>query len=327
MHTIGRAGPEVDHPHAARPFAYLVTAVLLLSTVTPAIKYVFVHWSVEPLMLAFFLVTLAFLFLLAMTAVWDLRAIAGLAAADVIKLALLGILGVASYSLAAWGLMKTSVTHYTLIYSLIPALTTLFAFMMKREHVSSGKAIGVGVSVVGCIIAISQSLSSGQPDLGLGDGLVFLFTLMMAGHLALSTHIVKRYGAMAANTIMFGTSALLLFSMTLSPMIQMPAPECPMPIFLAVLYIGLATAAVFLLRYVSLQSLTPATVAGYHNLVPVCTIIVAHVCLEEPILVTHVIGGTTILIGLELVRRAKSPLPTPHAPYASVMSVRRSSGT
>jgi drug/metabolite transporter (DMT)-like permease len=99
---------------------------------------------------------------------------------------------------------------------------------------------------------------------------------------------------------------------------------------LAVVYVGCATAAVFLLRCRSLQSLSPATVGTYHNLIPVCTVLLAYACLNEPLGAGTIVGGLMVLAGAEAVRRpqwlsraalycTKAPLPeleTPKEPTA-----------
>jgi drug/metabolite transporter (DMT)-like permease len=74
-------------------------------------------------------------------------------------------------------------------------------------------------------------------------------------------------------------------------------------IMLSVLYVGCATAAVFLLRCRALQSLSPATVGTYHNLIPVCTVLLAYLCLGEALGVSTIIGGFMVIIGAEVVRR------------------------
>jgi drug/metabolite transporter (DMT)-like permease len=50
-------------------------------------------------------------------------------------------------------------------------------------------------------------------------------------------------------------------------------------------------------------------VATFHNLIPICTIFLAHVTLGEPIGLPLLIGGTTILIGIELVRKGEKLFP------------------
>jgi drug/metabolite transporter (DMT)-like permease len=69
-----------------------------------------------------------------------------------------------------------------------------------------------------------------------------------------------------------------------------------------VVYIGLATVAAFMLRYHCLRTLAPSTVATYHNLIPICTILLAHFSLDEPIDSHLILGGLMILLGIELVR-------------------------
>ena len=70
------------------------------------------------------------------------------------------------------------------------------------------------------------------------------------------------------------------------------------------LFIGMATAGVFLLRSRALQSLTPATVGAYHNLIPICTIGLAHFILGEAVTTYTLLGGTAVVGGTELLRRA-----------------------
>lgn len=141
-------------------------------------------------------------------------------------------------------------------------------------------------------------------EFGLGDALVFLFTLMMAAHLVLSMHIIRRHGVLTANTAMFGASAILLSGCTVAWGEPGPPVDLTWPVWSAVLFIGLGTASVFLLRCRSLQFLSPATVGAYHNLIPICTIGIAHLSLDEPLMPQTVIGAVAVMLGTELVRRA-----------------------
>src|ERR1041385_8240204 len=108
---------------ALSPVLCLLGAVVLLSSVTPIIKYVFQYSALHPIGMAGFRVTIGFSFLLLSTLICDRGTVGGgatgVGAADMAKLTLLGLLGVASYAVAAWGLLYTSVTHYILIYSLM----------------------------------------------------------------------------------------------------------------------------------------------------------------------------------------------------------------
>lgn len=293
--------PPGATPHL-EPFVCLFSAVLLLSTVPTLTKYVFQHSTVDPLGMALVRVMTGFFFLFAITLAQDLRGLSALTAGDVFRLTLLGGLGVGSYVIAAWGLQLTSVTHYILIYSLVSPLTALFSVLQKKILSSPLKMTGITVSLVGGGIAMSGKLENFQTDLGLGDLLILLFTIMMAAHLAWSSNIVKRFGAMTANTVMFGSSALfLLFGASVWG--HSPTDDVSIPLVSSVFYIGVATASVFLLRYRALQTICPATVAVYQNLTPVCGIFFAHLCLGESIQLSSMVGGAIILLGAEMVRR------------------------
>lgn len=303
--------PSGAAPHI-EPFICLLSAVLLLSTVPTLTKYVFQHSAVDPLGMALVRVMAGFFFLFAITLAQDLRGLSALTAGDVFRLTLLGGLGVGSYVIAAWGIQLTSVTHYILIYSLVSPLTALLSVLLGKSHGCSLKMIGIAISLVGCGIAMLDKLDNFQTDFGLGDLLILVFTIMMAAHLAWSANIVKRFGAMTANTVMFGSSALfLLFGASVWG--HPPTDDLSLPLVSSMFYIGVATASVFLLRYRALQTICPATVAVYQNLAPVGGILFAHVGLGEPIQLSTMVGGGIILLGAEMVRRSsQSQLTTSH---------------
>jgi drug/metabolite transporter (DMT)-like permease len=286
------------------PLACLVAVILLLSSITPVIKYTFQHSTLQPIGLACFRVFIGFIFLFTITWLWDRRGLLSLATADFVTLGLVGFLGVFSYALAAWGLMNTSVVHYALIYSLLPSCTAVLSVLFGKDHFSVTKCAGILFSLVGCIIAISQVAPYEEGTIQFGDFFVLLFTAMMSGHIVCSSGVVKRFGVMVSNTVMFGSSALLLSIGSLQwsePLNQEVSPL----IMVAVLYIGCATAGVFLLRYRALQSLSPATVGTYHNLIPICTVLLAYICLDEPVGARTILGGAMILLGAEIVRKER----------------------
>ena len=303
------------------PLACLVGVVVLLSSVTPVIKYVFQHSHVQPLGLACFRVMIGFLLLLAVTWLWDRRGLLSLSAPDLLRLGLIGFLGVFSYVLAAWGLMHTSVVHYALIYGLLPSITAGLSVAFGHDRINLQKGAGILFSLAGCVVALSAATPHEEATIQFGDLFVLLFTVMMSAHIVFSSGIVKRFGVMVSNTVMFGSSSLLL-SLGSMPWSDSLQDDSSPLILVSVFYVGCATAAVFLLRCRSLQSLSPATVGTYHNLIPVCTVLLAYACLDEPLGLSTVLGGIMVIIGAEIVRRpqmlslavlcwAKSAVPEP----------------
>ncbi|WP_447975114.1 DMT family transporter [Nitrospira sp. Kam-Ns4a] len=301
-----------DGPNGLRatlPSLALLAAVLVLSTMSPVTKELLRQGTVAPFDFLWFRVLLACLFLTAIALVTSRRELAALAWPDALRLSLLGMLAVGlGYGCAAWGLMYTTVTHYVLIYSLQPSFTALFSCLMRQERMDGLTLTGIALSLLGCFISVSEGRLRPVHETGFGDALVLLFTVTGSAGIVLSTGAVRRYGPTTVTTVMFGSSALALALATgLWSVPSHALPTATEGIMLA--YVGIATAAVFLLRSVSLKSLTPTTVGAFHNLVPVLGTLWAHLFLGEPLGPPTIIGGLTILAGVELVRRARDSRP------------------
>ncbi|MGQ0810055.1 MAG: DMT family transporter [Nitrospiraceae bacterium] len=199
--------------------------------------------------------------------------------------------------------MYTSVIHYALIYGLLPSTLSV---LLGKDQMGLLKVVGIALSLIGCVVAVYHGAPYAEANFQFGDLFVLLFTVMMSAHIVLSSGVVKRFGVMVSNTVMFGSSSLLLFLGSLEWPESLHEEVSPL-IVASVIYIGCATSAVFLLRYRSLQSLSPATVGTYHNLIPICTILLAYLCLGEPLCVQTILGGAMVIAGAELVRRANQP--------------------
>lgn len=295
---------EIASTSHLMPTLCLIGVVVLLSSITPAIKYVFQQGALDFLSLAVGRVFIGFLILAIITARIDPTGLRSLSIRDLLMLAPTGLTGVASYAIAAWGLMYTNVTHYVLLYSLLPTFTALFSIYRGNDRAHLGTCLGIGLSWAGCVYAVSEDIGSEGLSVGIGDGLALLFTILMSTHIVLSAPVVKRFGLMTSNTAMFGMSAVLLTTGNLAWGGTLQLGPLPLPIILSVLFIGLATAGVFILRSHALQLLTPATVGAYHNLIPICTIGLAHLLLGEPVSTQTALGGAAVILGTELVRRA-----------------------
>src|SRR5215467_11029301 len=149
-----------SHVTPVVPLLCLVGVVLLLSSVTPVIKYVFQHSHLQPGGLACFRVIIGFLFLLAITWLWDRRGLMSLSSADVLQLGFVGFLGVFSYAVAAWGLMHTSVVHYALIYGLLPSCTAALSVLFGHDRMTVQKFLGILLSLGGCVVVLCDTATT-----------------------------------------------------------------------------------------------------------------------------------------------------------------------
>ncbi|MFM8552593.1 MAG: DMT family transporter [Nitrospiraceae bacterium] len=292
---------STDESRGSNPLLYVTGAVLMLSTVTPVMKSILRQNDIAPFDLVCLRVLIAFSCLTVITLTGPWQELLRISASDALRLTLLGILGVGvAYGFAGWALAYTNVSHYSLIYSLHPTFTALMSLLLRKDRGSATKLAGIALSLSGCLYAIPEGLH--DEAVGFGDLLVLLFTLSAASCVVLSTGVVKRYGAAASTTVMFGTSLffLMLGAMFWSIPSRLHVTLSNGPL---IAYIGIATAAVFFLRNLSLQFLTPTTVGAFHNLVPVFGILMAALFLDEPVTANMILGGAATLAGVELVRR------------------------
>jgi drug/metabolite transporter (DMT)-like permease len=279
-----------------------VGVIVLVSAITPAIKYTLQHGAVDFLELASSRVVIGFLFLAGITMWFDFQGLRALTARRLGKLTLLGVLGVGAYPIGAWGLVFTSVTHFAIIYSLLPTFTTLISIARGKDHAHVATMIGLLVSWAGCLLAVLASPSVPGMGWGVGDALILLFTLMMSMYLVVSPRTIKQVGVWTANTTMFGSASLLILS---GEAVRGTAPPASVSLVVIalLLFIGTATAGVFLLRSRALQSLSPAVVGSYHNLIPICTIALAYMWLNEAVTMYTWLGALAVMMGTEMVRR------------------------
>jgi drug/metabolite transporter (DMT)-like permease len=302
---MSAADPHPGNASASHllPVLCLLGVVALLSSITPTMKYLLQHSNLTFLSIASGRIVIGFLFLAAITPCLDWKGLRSLSLVDGARFSVLGLLGVGSYVVAAYGLLYTNVTHYALIYSLLPTFTAFFSWCLRQDRLTVSGLSGITLSWIGCIVALMPNLDTGVVEFRWGDPLVVLFTFMMAAHLAFSMHIVRQHGVLTANTAMFGTTAVLISGCTMVWGEPAASTDLSWSVWGAVLFIGLGTASVFLLRCRSLQSLSPTTVGAYHNFIPICTIGIAHVSLGEPLTAQTLIGALSVLLGTELVRR------------------------
>lgn len=286
------------------PLLCLLAAIILLSTVAPAMKLVFLQGQITPLGMVTAKLTAAAMILVAAALFLEERELQLLNRADLVRLSLLGLLGVGlPHAIAAWGLQLTTATHYILISTLATTFTSLFGLLHKNEKIVPMMLLGLLVSFAGGLIAVSENLQQSASNLLFGDALIFLFMILMSAQLLLHSATAKRCGILTANSVMFGSSALAL--LTVGMLWPGPARERLSVVSLAwLMYIGIATGAVFLLRYLALRSVAPAAAGALQYLAPVSAVLLASVFLGEALELHTVIGGVLILSGVELVRRA-----------------------
>lgn len=216
---------------------------------------------------------------------------------DFIYLFGLGIVCIGSMALMQVGLKSINANVASIIISMNPLFTMIFAKFIVGEAFTSRKAWVLLISFIGLIIVVNpKKLISGGVNL---PGL--LITLLAAALFGLYTAMGKkrlgRIGGMAQNalTFLFGDLGLLIVMLF-----------CKIPVFTGItlsnlpvmLYLGFVVTAAgyfFFVKAIQLSGPSNASIAFFIK--PVLAPIVALIVLGEHITVNFVIGVVFILIG------------------------------
>jgi len=220
------------------------------------------------------------------------------------KLAVLGGLGMALYQgLSYVAAETTTATHMGIITSTIPLLTIVVASLLLRERPSAAVVAGGLVSLAGLAILVGE----GDPVrlLAVGGSRGDLLMALAALSYALYGVLLRRWslpvGAWLSLyvQVLFGI-AFQLPAFLLGPASPLTAENLPL-----VLYAGIFPSlfAPFLWMQ-GVRHLGPNRASIFLNLMPVATVAIAALWLDELPHVHHLVGGALALAGVMLAQRA-----------------------
>lgn len=220
-----------------------------------------------------------------------------LSVSDFFYLLILGIVCIGSMALMQIGLRSINANVASVIISMNPLFTMIFAKFIVGETFTGRKALVLLISFIGLIIVINPTnLFSGNLNT---QGL--LITLLSAAAFGLYTALGKkrlaRIGGMAQNclTFLLGDAALLVIMLCANMPVMDGITLQSLPVML---YLGIVVTAAgyfFFVKAIALSGPSNASIAFFIK--PVLAPIVALIVLKEPITLNFAIGVVFILAG------------------------------
>jgi len=197
------------------------------------------------------------------------------------------------------GLRFTTAINATLVNGLGPLLTGLLAALLIREPMSRRQLTGAIVGLAGVIVLISGgSLAFWRAVRGnVGDLIVLGAVALWALYSVLSRQAMRYRSALSATalSVFLGLPPLLLaaaWEIQTFPVSIRPA------LILAVLYIGIAPAAVgFLSWNAGVRRLGPSGAMVFYNTLPLYGALLGYLFLGESIGPAYLVGGALIIGG------------------------------
>ena len=292
-----------------------LTATTAWATTAIFIGYLYKHYDIQPLTLAFWRDLFVALTLLLVLRIGQPAALK-ITRRDVPFFLAYGFVGMAVFNgLWSYSVLYNGAAVATVLAYSSPAFTVLLARPILNEPFTPRKLIAVVLSLAGCVF-VAKAYSAEQWQLnptgilvGLGTGLAFAF-YNLAGRWSAkrfnNAWTVTTYGFLFAS---FGLALGVLF-------IQGPASALSLGsawsgwAILAVLAIG-PTIAGFGLYTVSLRYLQASVVGLIATLEPVLTAIMAIVLLGERLDEKQLLGAALILLAVILVQGESATSETP----------------
>ena len=229
---------------------------------------------------------------------------------DIPRLIVVSFVGIVLYQTLFMETVKyTSATNASLLISISPIFTTLFAVFLKQEKFSSRKLIGSMIAFVGAALVLVAGHSLASSFYGNGIGLIT--SICWGLYPVLAGPLIKKYSALrvTAWSALVGAIPLLLLS---GPHVfVMPFLITKGMTLFALLYsIFFVTVFGLVMWYIGVQKIGASHTMVYMYITPIVAVLFAAIWANESISVQQMIGGIIIFFGLWFVKLEKVKVHT-----------------
>jgi drug/metabolite transporter (DMT)-like permease len=224
---------------------------------------------------------------------------------------LLGLTGIFAYNAFFFAGLKTvPAGRAALIIALNPVVIALGASLWLREPLTLTPKIGIGVSLLGATVVISQGnpLMIVQGQVGLGELLLLGCVLSWMGFTLVGKRVMAELPPFATNTYACIAGTGLLLIPALQTGLARAVVQASAFTWIGISYLGILGSAVgFSWYYDGVRRIGPARAGVFINLVPVFAIALAALLLQETPSPTLLLGGAIVIAGVTLTNRQSAP--------------------
>lgn len=223
-----------------------------------------------------------------------------------VEIVLAALTGVLIYAICfMMGLERVEAGRASLVITLTPAMTMLFAIPFYKERVDGWKVIGMVAATIGAIIVLSH----GQParfltaGVGLGETLLLGCVVSWAIYSLIIKSVLTRLDPMTATamTSLVGTAMLVVASLVIDGPRALPDAHWSMTTLGVILFLSVgATVVGYAWYFDGIAKLGAGEAAGYITLVPVFGVASSAWLMGETVDLSLVAGGGLALAGLAM---------------------------
>ncbi|MDZ5605655.1 DMT family transporter [Bacillus pseudomycoides] len=224
---------------------------------------------------------------------------------DIPRLIIVSVVGIVLYQTLFMETIKyTSATNASLLISISPIFTTMFAIFLKQEKFSQRKLVGSIIACTGAALVLLAEHSLAGSFYGNGIGLIT--SICWGLYPVLAGPLIKKYSALrvTAWSAVVGSIPLVILSgwHTFSLPFQI---EQGMSWFALLYSIFFVTVFGLVMWYIGVQKIGASHTMVYMYITPFVAVVFAAVWAKEHISLQQMIGGCIIFLGLWFVKSEK----------------------
>jgi drug/metabolite transporter (DMT)-like permease len=229
---------------------------------------------------------------------------------QVLGMILGGAVGVFAYAyFFMYGLQTVPAGRSSVVVTLNPVLTTLFAALIFGERFNRTIAMGMVLAFVGGIVVLTH----GQPwklfagELGKGELMLLGCAIAWSSYTLMGKKLLQGVPALTATTYTSCAGLVLLWAAALAFEPAQSVMALRGDVYSAIAFLGLgATVLAYVWYFKGVAALGAGTAASYISLVPVFGVLSSVLVLNETIDSSLLLGGAIAVAGVMMMNRARA---------------------
>ncbi len=226
---------------------------------------------------------------------------------QVIPILILGLTGVLAYNYCFFSGLKTiPANRASLIIATNPAFIALASTIIFGERLRPINGVGILASVCGAAFVVSKG-DTALLMAGFGQGELFIIGCVVswAAYSLVGKSVMRALSPLLAVTYACILGTALLLVPALSEGLLTSTPPYSRATWTAIVYLGVFGSAIgFIWYYEGVRAIGPSRAGVFINFVPLTSILLAYVLLDEPIDVSLALGACMVITGVALTSRS-----------------------
>jgi drug/metabolite transporter (DMT)-like permease len=225
---------------------------------------------------------------------------------DLVPFVYLGIFNVIlNQGLFTVGLNYTSSGHSAIIVSCGPIFILLLARLLRLEHLTLGKILGMLICFFGILLLETDSGPLSSSPFFKGDMISLFGTVGFALYVVFGKKVALHYDAVSMTTFTTVAAAVLLLPLTVRQAVHLDWHGVGWAGWAAMIYMAAGSSiAAYMIFYWALRHMTASRIAAICYFQPIIVLALAFEILGERITGHLLLGTTLVLLGVILAERA-----------------------